>query len=249
MQRGRSSRFYIVVLVAAACVLALGLNGWRSWQSREAALGGDKVETANLARSLAQHAQDNLETADAVVLGLRERIEASGLQDINRTALYTLMSDYVRQLPMLAGLFVYSADGDWIVDSKSPFPSSTLNNADRAYFRFHQGNADRGSQVGNPIRSRSGGEWVLPVSVRLDGPNGQFAGVVLATVSVPQIQSFYQTFDAGSGGAIGLFTSSGILVARNPPDDKLVGSDVSHGQVFAHIKQGTKPQSFTSTSA
>ena len=57
-----------------------------------------------------------------------------------------------------------------------------LNNSDRAYFRHHRDSPERTTLVSNPVKSRSGGQWIIPVSRRVNHADGSFAGVVVATV-------------------------------------------------------------------
>src|SRR6266849_3538388 len=70
-------------LIAAAfvvlvCVAILALSGWREWTFRDAALRNAEVNVANLAQSLAQHAEDTFELADTYVIGLVNGLETDG---------------------------------------------------------------------------------------------------------------------------------------------------------------------------
>jgi hypothetical protein len=38
--------------------------------------------------------------------------------------------------------------------------------------------------VGEPVISRSSGKWIIPVSRRLNKPDGSFGGVALATLDI-----------------------------------------------------------------
>jgi diguanylate cyclase (GGDEF)-like protein/PAS domain S-box-containing protein len=233
--RKPSAHAYIAFFVIAACVLAVGLESWPTWRGRTVAIRQDKIETANLARSLAQHAHDMVQTADAVLIGLSERVETEGFQHIDADRLHRIMALYVQRLPMLHSLAIYDATGRRVVDSLTASPAADLNNSDRAYFRYHLTHPGGELHVEKPIRSKTDGQWILPVSRRIDNPDGSFDGVVLATISIDFLQQFYKTFDPTPGGAIGLSTSDGILIARNPSDDKTVGLDLSKGLLFRRI--------------
>jgi diguanylate cyclase (GGDEF)-like protein/PAS domain S-box-containing protein len=239
----------IVALIIAVCLLVLGLEAWPTWQSRTSAIEGDKVETSNLARSLAQHAHDSVRIADTVLLGLRERAETDGLGTANRERMHQIMVLYAAHLPMVDGLFIYDAAGNWVVNSRlARFPAG-LNNADRAYFQYHRDHADRGPHIDRPVRSKIDGRWILPVSRRIDNPDGSFGGVVLATLSIDFLQRFYQTFDTEAGGAIALDTADGILIARNPADDRQIGTDVSKGAILRGMPPAVIARTVEYTSA
>jgi diguanylate cyclase (GGDEF)-like protein/PAS domain S-box-containing protein len=225
----------IILFVALACMIGVALEGWPIWRSRTIAITLDKTETSNLASSLAQHTHDAIETADTALIGLREALEVAGMQQALPDRMFRLMTNYVQDRPQLHGMFVYDAAGNWVVNSHSITPASSLNNADRAYFQYHRDHPNRQVHVDTLVRSKSDGEWILPVSRRIDNPDGSFAGVVLATVSAKFFQDFYQSFDPGSGGIIGLLSAQGILAARNPIDEQAIGADLSKGPVFSQF--------------
>src|SRR5690606_7637521 len=114
-----------------------------------------------------------------------------------------------------------------------------FNNSDREYFIFHRDHPDRGPHVGQPVRSRSTGDWIIPVSRRLEHPDGSFSGVVLATINMQYFRTYYERFDIGKSGAIFLATQSGTLLVRRPFDEVQIGKDISKGPVFQyHFKHG-----------
>ena len=55
----------------------------------------------------------------------------------------------------------------------------------------------RGTHVGKPVRSRSTGVMVIPLSRRIDRPDGSFGGVVLVTLDLGFFGRFYDRFDVG----------------------------------------------------
>ena len=68
-------RLGAAALVALACLTVLGLAGWHAWSGRQVQLRAATTETANLAASFAQHAQDTVELADAVLSDVVRRTE------------------------------------------------------------------------------------------------------------------------------------------------------------------------------
>ncbi len=220
----------MVVLIVLICAILLSLDGWRSWQDRVAQVAETSVSTANLARSLAQHAHDTFEALDTAVVGLRQAAEMDGLTPRSVRNLHELMVTQAADLPMTAGLYVFSADGAYLVDSRSATPRA-LNAADRPYFQYHRSHPDRGPRIGNPVRSKVDGSWIVTVSRRINAADGSFAGVAVGNVSVDALQRFYATFDVGRQGAIALETTGGILVARKPAEGIPIGADLSKGPI------------------
>jgi diguanylate cyclase (GGDEF)-like protein len=183
-----------------------------------------------MARALADHAEASIALVDTVLGIVVEKVQHGELQS-EPERLHVFLQDMVRRTPSLQGLFLYDGEGRWLLNSL-PGPVAQLNNSDREYFIFHRTHADTSVHVGLPVRSRSSGVWVVPVSRRLDNPDGSFAGVALATVRLDFFRRFYESFDIGAKGAIVLATDEGRYMVRRPFNEQDVGSDLSKGPLF-----------------
>ena len=228
------ARWHSLLMLSAlvfGCATIVVLDGWRTLEARQEVIRGDKEETANLARSLAQHAHDTFRLVEANLLGLRERAEVDGLTEDRIVRLRNTMRSRLISSPSMSGLFIYNADGDWIVTSKTNVPRG-MNNSDRAYFAYHRDHSDRTMYIGKPVLSKSDGIWVITASLRLNDAHRGFAGIVLATVPVSYLVDFYKTFEMGRSGSLTLAMSDGTLIARNPSDLSMTGRDLSGGEIF-----------------
>jgi signal transduction histidine kinase len=233
-RRGRRRTSPLGTLVAAivlVCLFIVGLEGWHTWEARAITIAADKVETENLARSLAQHLHDLAQTTDLVLIGIREQLEVNGKSQDALERLHHWMVRATEVVPMIHGVFVYDALGDWMVNSVS-MVRSPLNNRDREYFQYHRDHNEDVIHFGEPVQSRSDGSWIVTVSRRIDTADGAFAGVVLATISIDALRKFYSNFSIGKLGAITLLSGSGIVLAREPSNGVAVGRDLSRTQVF-----------------
>lgn len=218
-------------LVALICVALLTLSSLREWGLRHEALKAAEVDLANVAQSLVQHADDSFELADSLLIGLVHRVEADGT---GPGAVQRLRDDIdLRKGTMgrVRALFVYDAAGRWLATTE-PVNPALFNNSDREYFKQHRASPDKGLLIGSPIKSRSGGQWVITASRRFDHPDGSFAGVVLATIDASYFGNFYRRFDLGSTGTITLLDKSGVILARSVDNESAVGRDVSATPLF-----------------
>jgi diguanylate cyclase (GGDEF)-like protein/PAS domain S-box-containing protein len=218
-------------LVAAAfvvmvCVAILALSGWREWTFRDAALRNAEVDLANLAQSLAQHAEDTFELADTILIGLVNRLETDGTSPPAIARLQNIIDLRKATMGRVRGLFVYDETGRWLATSEK-VNLSAFNNSDRDYFKHHRDSPDRRPLIGKPVKSRSGGQWIITVSRRFNHPDGSFAGVVLATIDAAYFSQFYREFDIGPNGSIALLSADGIMLARSVDNDVFVGRDLS----------------------
>ncbi|RYF14656.1 MAG: hypothetical protein EOO77_14080, partial [Oxalobacteraceae bacterium] len=117
----------MLLALAMGCMAIVGLDGWRTLESRWDVIRGDQEETANLARSLAQHAHDTFHLVDTILQDLRERVETTGSSNGQLDRIRKVMRSRQTASPGISGLFIYDADGNWIVNSKTNALSG-LNN-------------------------------------------------------------------------------------------------------------------------
>jgi diguanylate cyclase (GGDEF)-like protein/PAS domain S-box-containing protein len=236
----RAAAFVVLV-----CVAILALSGWREWTSRVTELKNSETDMSNLARSLAQHADDTLELTDAVLIGMVDRLETDGTDPVAIARLQAFLDLRKATLARIRGLFVYGDDGRWIVTTEK-VDLSGFNNSDRDYFRHHRESTNRSTLIGKPVRSKSGGQWIVTLSRRFNHPDGRFAGVALMTIDVAYFSDFYAQFDVGPNGAIALLNADGVILARSPDDGTYVGRDLANTPLFRGPRLQTGAYYFTS---
>ncbi|SAK67086.1 response regulator [Caballeronia ptereochthonis] len=243
-----SLTFRMTMFIVVVCVLLIGTDVWRSFTARRVQLHEMTTATNNLARAMAQHANDTFKEADTTLIGMVESVEEEGTSPRSLERLHRSLVSRVEQLPQLNGLFIYDRTGAWIVNSQ-PKLDLRFNNSDREYFEYHRSHTDRGTHIGPPVRSRSTGKWIVPVSRRIDAPDGSFAGVALATIDVAFFSRFYDSLDLGQAGAAVLVLNSGVMVVRRPFEDRFVGKNVIDTTIFrTYLEQG-RSGVFTTTSS
>lgn len=167
-----------ILFLVTVCLSMVALTAWQVWNSRNVQISEGEVMTSNLAKSLAQHAEDTFTEADTVLLGLQERMEIDGTGTQHMTRMSMLLRRHVQDLPQLEGLFVYDEKGDWLATSFPTIPANS-NNADRNYFKQHVSNFNLTPHIDHAVRSRSSNNWIIPISRRFNKPDGSFGGIVL----------------------------------------------------------------------
>jgi diguanylate cyclase (GGDEF)-like protein len=230
-----------IVLLSCFCVLLAALQAWSAWRAYRTELDDSRVTTANMARALTSHAETSIKLGDAVLAEMVERIEHDGMDDAATARLTQRLRTITHDVGELHGLFVYGPDGKWLTSSL-PRPMQG-NNFDREYFQYHLLHKERGTHVSVPVRSRSTGAWILPLSRRIEAPDGSFAGVALATLNLAWFGRFYESFDVGKNGTIVLALDNGTLVFRRPFNEDQVGMDIRNGTIWQLAQNSTKPGS------
>ena len=225
------------IFVILVCLSLVFVDGWRSWTARKTQLHEMDIATSNMARAIAQHADDTIKEADTALVGLVERVQADGISPVALDRLHTLLALRVIELPQLNGIYVYDESGRWLTNSQ-PSLASNVNNADRDYFIYHRTHSNSGPYIGLPLRSRSTGAWIMTLSRRISHADGSFAGVALATISINYFNKFYESFDIGRHGAIALALDSGVMLTRSPLLKDSIGKNISGSILVQDVTKG-----------
>jgi diguanylate cyclase (GGDEF)-like protein/PAS domain S-box-containing protein len=214
--------------VVLTCATILGVSGWREWAARDQVLRGAETEMANVARSLTQHAEDSFDLLDYGVVGVVSRLEIDGTDPDTIAKLRNLLEARKTAMDRVHSLAVIDDQGNSLTSPGTI--GSTFS--DDAFFRYHQLSPKREAHVGRPVKSAIDGEWVVTLSRRFNKPDGSFGGVVLAAISSKYLSHFYEQFEIGRNSSVTLMYGDGIIIARNPGNDKFVGRSVADTQLF-----------------
>jgi diguanylate cyclase (GGDEF)-like protein len=104
-----------------------------------------------------------------------------------------------------------------------PFPSSTrrwpipgANLSDRDYFQHFQSHDDGGAFISTVMANRVTGTSTFYVGRRLDGPQGQFLGVVVGAVQLSYFRDFYQSLTSSGDLTVALLYRDGRVIMTFP---------------------------------
>jgi PAS domain S-box-containing protein len=144
----------------------------------------------------------------------------------------------------LAGVSVIVVTDAAGVIRHATFPSIIgQSRADLFLFRRLSGDASAGFVADLPFRGQQSGQWVIPFGRRLTGPDGQFAGIVVATLDPSRLRAFYQTIDVGREGFISVLHPEKAVLFRVPSLTDAIGQSASDNPLLARWK-GTSPSGF-----
>lgn len=228
-----------ILFVVLVCMTMLALDLRQSWIARDVRLQQATTETGNLADSLAQHALDVFENTDSFLKVLRSALLDEAADPAAVLRVERRMRTRVAGQNLIGRLFLFDSHGSWLASSLDPSDFarvSSLNYADRDYFRYHRDHDDDRVLIGPPIEVKLDGSSVVTVSRRLNHPDGGFAGVIGASINIGAFQRYFETFDIGKQGAITLTDGLGTVLIRRPFDQNNVGRNVARSQFFQEIQ-------------
>lgn len=223
-----------VLFIAVVCLSLCGLLYLQLEQSRRHDLALAQVASSNLTRAMAQQAEDTFMQADLVLTSLADWIQADGFGAPQKARLQKTFARRVQALNQLHGIFLFDQKGQWIVSSFENLPRGP-GVSDREYFKFHQQNISSLAHIGPAIRSRENGEWIIPISKRVNDKNGNFQGVLLAGIKMAYFDQFFKSFSIDDNGSMFLGLTDGTLLARRPFVESLIGTSLAKSEIFEKL--------------
>jgi diguanylate cyclase (GGDEF)-like protein len=223
-----------VLFIAVVCLTLCGLLYLQLEQSRQHDLALAQVASSNLTRAMAQQAEDTFMQADLVLTSLADWIQADGFGAPQKARLQKTFARRVQALNQLHGIFLFDQKGQWVVTSFDELPRGP-GVGDRDYFKFHQQNASSLAHIGPAIRSRVNGEWIIPISKRVNDKNGNFQGVLLAGIKMAYFDQFFESFSIDDNGSMFLGLTDGTLLARRPFVESQIGTSLAKSEIFEKL--------------
>lgn len=226
----------IAGFVATVCLALLALEVSHVVGQRDEVMARARRDTANLAASLAQHADLTFRNADALLIATVERLENEAEFDAPaQQRLRNWFIQEVTQSSQFVSFTVVGSDGRIIVNSTVANAKSDVS--DRDYFAYHREHNDRHLLIGKPVHGRTTGEWIIPVTRRFNRADGGFGGVAIASLDPYYFQRLYDGLELGKSGAVVLASLNGSLLVRRPFVEANVGRDMSKSGIFRQLKE------------
>ena len=232
----------VILATILACAVLAGCSAWFIWTTRENQIHQAEVASSNVARMVGVQVESAMKTATLALADIAERVEHDGDDPVARRRLAVHLGDLADSFSELHGLFVYGPDGAWLATSLGREVAG--NNADREYFQHHRMHPGPDVYIGKPVKSRSTGVWIMPISRGIYDRDGTFRGVALVTLQVNFFERIYDELNIGENGTVVLMLSDGTVVYRRPFDDKLIGTDLSKGNIYAELRKRSVGSAF-----
>jgi two-component system NtrC family sensor kinase len=228
--------FWPLWLASVLLPLAAFAGGaWWSWRAVEADTRARLVRAVEVQR---EHALRVFETQEAILAALQARTRGMNWDSIaSSRELHAFMRQVDESAPGTSGAGIVAPDGRLVQLSGPAFPAPPLDLSSRDYVQ-----AQRTARVGSTAYV---GETMLSGVTRrllfalskptLDGDGSPDGGAVWATVRPADLQAFYATLMEGNVDAALLIRTDGVILARHPPVDPLVGRRLSAGSAMMEL--------------
>lgn len=222
-----------VIFVCGVLLLSTALHV--RWDKSQAmAKNTEAMQT--LAAALNSQAESTIRVADTLLTALISMHRSGGHGEASLRELNQLAKTQISELGELDGLYMSDAIGQYFLATNAG--AQRLNNSDRHYFQHHRQNSGSALYIGQPIRGKTTGQWVITLSKGIYD-DGTFQGVALATLSVERFRTFYRSLPLGEQGIVVLAKRDGTILARSQSDAQTYLTNISQSPMLQAINQGT----------
>ena len=246
-------RRVLLGFVAGANLVFLGFAAYSVFDSYQDHEAQARRQVQGMAQSLQRNIDDLADkihlTLQATVDELQHELGGKGVDE-------KFMTSYLPRLqgrvPQIEAIRIADARG-LVILGQGVDKARGITWSDRDYFIHHMTHADDAMLVTKPRLGRTAKQYIVNFSMRYNHPDGRFAGVVSAPVSVAYLQTLTSAFDVGANGMVSLRDQDlGRITGAPLHDDRpaeQVGSKVISDATLAALTSGQASVAYTTTSA
>jgi signal transduction histidine kinase len=225
-------------------LLILGLIATAAFtivRSRNQQLDAAAHELSQLSLTLSEETSRTMQSVGLLLTDVQAQLDVAGVvspPDLTRIAgtkpFYQYLRDKIRDVHHLDALVIVDRNGR-IVNSTRSWPPALVDVSDRDYFEANRDKTGNAPFIGMPVHSRVTGDWIINFSRRINGPDGEFLGVIVGSMQIDYFQEFYRAIFGDSERTVSLFRRDGVLLARYPISESIVGNYYGDRPVFSKL--------------
>ena len=224
-----------VITLALICTI-VGTNLIFLGNLRESTLQTAETNLARYSLTLAENADRSFKSLDLVLSSVSDYLARKGVTDAasyRRLAsdqeTHLLLKEKIAGLPQVDAVTMIDADGKLINFSRY-WPIPAVNVSDRDYFKALKADPSLESFISAPVQNRGDGSWNIYLARRVNGPNGEFIGLLLGAMSLQYLENFFGSTSLGLDTTISLVREDGMLLAHFPPTEEIGTPSSGAGQ-------------------
>lgn len=221
------------VAVAVSIVAVWAGVGVVLYQARRDAVSSAEAIGRHAAAVVAEYEGSSLRTIDLTLRQLR----AVWLRD--PASLDAAVSEHAAFLERegLIQVAIVDADG-WSRYSRLPL-EKPLNFTDRDYFQFHKAASGDEMHISEPVLGRITKRWAIQFTRPIRDASGAFAGLIVAALPPPALETVYREMQLGRDDVITLARWDGGILARTRDFDRAAGASLAG---YPGVRPGDPPQ-------
>ena len=223
------SGFTVVLIVVIVAALLI--------REHASTLQAAKRATSNITQLINADVLRNVELYDLALQGLIAATTRKDLNQVSPDIRHLVQFDQSTAAPFKGEVLLLDANGAVIADSSTLW-LTPRNFANRDYFQAHQSTSPAGLFISRPFKIHCACDqvWRIAFSRRVSGPNGEFAGVAVATMRLAYFDQLFNRLAIGNGSSVNLLNTHGILLAQQPLLERdMIDKDLSDRPNFKRM--------------
>ncbi len=229
--------FGAVVAIALTLICTIGgTNFFFLDNLRENTLQSAQANLARHSLMLAESIDRSIKSADLVLSSMADYLVRKGAVDgesyraaVSDQATHLFLKEKIAGLPQIDAATLIDAQGK-VLNFSRYWPIPDIDASDRDYFAALKHEPTLRSFLSQPAQNRGGGIWSIFLARRLNDAKGEFMGLLLAALSVQNLESFFGSTSLGLDLTISLVRQDGVMLAHFPPTDAIGRPSAGRGQ-------------------
>jgi diguanylate cyclase (GGDEF)-like protein/PAS domain S-box-containing protein len=215
-------------------ILSVGAVVWTIYLLREDDIRAAISESGSVASVMADQLSRSIQSIDGALLEVKRVAEANGVVattgSSDRLTQDRFLEYLDRQLASMRQVFslaVADKDGNIVVSTLTGI-GSRFNIADRQYFMDARSRRDGELTLSIPAPNRVTGVKTIVFARQLDDGNGNFSGIVLASVDTKYFEDIYGAIQSVHSLMFSLLNPDGVILFRHPDQGDSTGQYLSN---------------------
>lgn len=222
--------FIVTVLGAGLCAVCIALVK----DARQTAWTHAIDTSRSVVAAIESDVSRTIESYDLSLQAVAENLGDPTINSLSPELRQKFLFDRSVLASHLSSISFLDADGNLRLDSRAANPEQ-ISRAERDHFQFHKNNESTALYISRPFIARSDNAHLINVSRRINGPSGEFAGVVAGSIKLSYFLTLFEKAALGHGGNITLARTDGILLTRWPYDERFVGLNLKNADIYKHL--------------
>ncbi len=237
---GKARKQWLPLLLAPPALLAVMLNAWdfvTLWLDHDRTVEESGEQCLGLAREVARYLAGSVQ---AVEVHITDHVEPAAARYLtgkpDRAVLQGAFRLTAQRLPQITAILVFDRDGRLRETSRKARPPG-LEIGDEAFFRRHRDDgADRSvfvAALDPSLPESNSSRWQLQVASRIVDDQGDFAGLVVASLDTEALFAVIGEMKMVTGAAVRIFDGDMRMLVNHPRDFTLIGRVFDHTRTVA----------------
>ncbi|MGP8120050.1 MAG: PAS-domain containing protein, partial [Xanthobacteraceae bacterium] len=199
-------------------------------QQREHVLQSTERELRNTVLLLARHFDQQISQIRDEQKDFVAQIRASGVKtpadfarEMSSEQTHAMLQDKVNTASDVTSMWIFDADGQ-LINTSEPGKIEPFSVGDQPSFQALK------SPWSSPftielVKDHFNGAWLIVLARRVAGANGEFLGVVSMGILPGTLERFFASVSLGDDSSITMFKREGVLLARYPHAENMLGKN------------------------